>query len=108
MSATTWRPLPVIARELGVPESFLHQRARAVPSALRLRKIGGRRVMFIDADRLFAGKAKIKQHAGPGFLAPQWGWTVPLPDGETVSGFSTTHASAVNHVSILIKAWWHR
>ena len=107
MSAPTWRPLPIVAKELDVAESVLYSRVRSVPAARRLLKIGARRVMFIDVERLLSlpNKARVYKSRVSG----RWVYEVPMPDFAPVTrGSKASHAQALHTVEILIKAWWHR
>jgi hypothetical protein len=108
MTVQNWQPLPKVAQELGLPDSWLYDLVRRTPEATRQLKLGDLRVTYVDVDRMCLNKARIRQVKSPWSMAPQWSWRVPLPDGETVSGITSSHARAVNHVDILIKAWWHR
>jgi len=109
MSAPTWRPLPVVAKELDVAESVLYSRVRSVPAARRLLKVGARRVMFIDVERLLSLPNKARVYKSQ--VSGRWAYEVPMPDfavGPVARGSKPSHAQALRTVEILIKAWWHR
>lgn len=106
MSAPIWRPLPVVAKELDLPESVLYSRVRAVPAARRLLKVGARRVMFVDVERLLSLPDKARVYKSR--VSGRWVYEVPMPDIGPARGSMTTHAQAVTRVAILIKAWWGR